>query len=186
MVYKVVRSSVTHLVRALQRLDRLAALADDAADHALGALHDPRDAGPKLHLRANVVSAAGRGTCTLALADRLCEVLSAQRDPDFLLSNASAPDQTFHPATLFCGICTGKCQARLLFLLQESRLAAFGHTFWMMACALPGSPWMSSCTIFTARSTASGLPLILIWRGSPSGKSCAKHHDEHKPLQRSV
>ncbi len=46
------------------------------------------------------------------------------------------------------------------------------RAFWMMACALPGSPWMSSCTIFTARSTASGLPLILICRGSPSGKSC--------------
>ncbi len=47
------------------------------------------------------------------------------------------------------------------------------RAFWMMACALPGSPWISSCTIFTARSTASGLPLILICRGSPSGKSCA-------------
>ena len=48
----------THLVGALQGLDRLAALANHAADHALGALHDPRDAGPELHLRENVVSVA--------------------------------------------------------------------------------------------------------------------------------
>ncbi len=49
---------MTHLVRALQGLDRLAALPDHAADHALGALHDPGHAGPELHLRENVISVA--------------------------------------------------------------------------------------------------------------------------------
>ena len=49
-------------------------------------------------------------------------------------------------------------------------------TFWMMACALPGSPWMSSCTMATARCTLSGLPVTLTCRGTPSGKSCSGEH----------
>ena len=42
-------------------------------------------------------------------------------------------------------------------------------TFWMMDCALPGSPLMSSCTILAARSTASWRPEMFTRRGWPSG-----------------
>mmetsp|Transcript_18628 Transcript_18628/g.56252 ORF Transcript_18628/g.56252 Transcript_18628/m.56252 type:complete len:214 (+) Transcript_18628:1780-2421(+) len=41
----------------------------------------------------------------------------------------------------------------------------------MMAWALPGSPWMSSLIICTARCTWSCLPCTPIWRIWPSGKS---------------
>ncbi len=46
------------------------------------------------------------------------------------------------------------------------------RTFWMIACALAGSPLMRSWIIFTARSTLSVRPLTVMTRGWSGGKFC--------------
>lgn len=75
------------------------------------------------------------------------------------------------------------CLSSWLLAIHAGRASCWLHdaakltepnTFWMTCWALPGSPLMRSMIILCARSTASCLPEMVIWRLTSGGKFCKR------------